>query len=340
MFNAKFNRKNFFSRKQFMSEESLTNCICKNVSACPKENLVAEFAKIREKCAAINKILFPEKIWKYYQNFPIDGTGMAKHFPLSFIALQRGVLFRITLPIHHFLLTNTGEIKSNINKNYLSDLKEDWLIKKGKFRINELRRHERWKEYTGKLVELISAYWLQHTKGWKIKNLEAWKNQNNTNSYFPDIEAERQEGKICAIEVKFIGIENEMFMSLLDKKPRCYSDADIITFILCKMYETGKQMRKIGAYKIMFLVIDEISWPRIKYYWNEDSIDWTKVKLNKKSRFFAKFQQKHPNVENDLHEIIAVFSEVWIIVMTGKFLLEHKHTIRLPLKRKNSISNN
>lgn len=313
-----------------MSKKSFENCICKNAVACPKDKIVTEFSRIREKCAAINKIIFPDEIWNSYQNYPINGVGQAKHFPMSFVALQRGVLFRITSPIHHFLLNDTGDIKSEINPNYLSDLKENWLIdSEGKFRNDDLRRHERWRGYTGKLVELLSAYWLQHEKDWKIRNLEAWKNQNDPNSYFPDIEAERPNGEICAIEVKYIGIENEMFMSFLDQKVRCYSDSDIVTFILCKIYEAGKQIRDSESYQMIFLVIDDISWSRMEKYWSENSIDWNTVKLHSKSLFLSKFKKTHPNVENDLHETIGILRELWVIVMTGKFLLEHKHTVRL-----------
>ncbi len=173
------------------------HCPCQSIKCTDRNNLLQEFTAIREKCTALKEILVPDCVWADFQKNAehlTDNTVGHKHKVLG--AFQHGILSKITFPIHRYLMDDN--IPKKLKNDYKKDLVERWTEQK-----TPLKRHQKSRGHDGKINELLCAAWLEH-QGWEIDNLEALDGDY-------DIEATSPGNSSTAIEVKFIGLQNEKF---------------------------------------------------------------------------------------------------------------------------------
>jgi hypothetical protein len=243
------------------------------------------------------------------------------------LALDRGHLGRVTGPFHRVLLQ--GELlKEGIRLNYLRDLRERWLLK-----ATVMERHQAFRRFMGKLVEVHFADWLT-AAGWTIVGMEAF-------NPGPDIQATRG-CETRSFELKYIGQEDtdfEAIVEALNVGPRPYvlSPYDATNYLVLRAYEAAKQLQlnELPG-RTAALVIDETTWHRFEmslrnkwakwqdaaFYQNQASPAW---------RAFLDLQRdKWPDIEGDLGPALRELSEIWVLRLQCEFRLHPDHHIDMP----------
>jgi len=161
------------------------------------------FKEVRKKCRPLNEIFVPEELFNEFEKEFLNPLDNASHRPHTFLAFERGHLFRMTSPIHHFVLEgNTPHHK--LTTQYRNDLQETWFFKKK----DEIERHQKARIFQGRLYELICAEWLEQ-QGWEISNLEALGGGS-------DIEGKNSNGLRSIVEVKYFGQHDDIFKAHLN----------------------------------------------------------------------------------------------------------------------------
>ena len=288
-------------------------CACQTIVFKGKDSLIKEFGLLRDKCSALREFLIPENIWPNFQQAASDRTDEARHRFNVIGAFQNGLLSKITLPIHQYLLDGQKP-KKNVITAYKKELIEKWM-----FEETAIERHRKERIFQGKLAELKSAVWLEH-QGWTIENLEA------IGGCF-DIEANSPSNLSCAIEVKYIGQEDIRFKEIVKSLSNGQSFTgrwcpdDGYNYLLSRVYEAAKQLSKSDKERFVFIIISNMAW------------DFLSVSINVKgliSKRPLKFldntsevwkghleklitQDKLSNIKNDLDKIIGNIKEFRII---------------------------
>ncbi len=284
-------------------------CECTKSYNGNKNEIVEHFTKLRGKCPAINEILIPDCIFDQYINFVSKPLDQANHQSILLLAFQRNYLHKITIPIHKYL------INKNINENYKKDLQEFWL-KKGDI----LDRHKTARIYMGKLYEILIADWLDYNN-WEIIELEA-------TGGIADIVAISQNKVKHFFELKFIGVEDEVFWSIVNSMQdhsSCsnFSSYSACDFLLYKAFTAAKQLENFYQNTIVIITISNISWDFFDIQLKEDWINWTNPTFfNNDSKwitFFAEQKKKYPNIENEIGSTINKLSELWIVEECDNF---------------------
>ena len=306
------------------------SCITATPTATALMRLMQEFGHLRKECPALRQILIPDNIWTDWRKTVIECKKKKEnHQSKIFLAFIRGYLNRITSPIHRYLFENDA-LKANINHNYKRDLVEDWLKidKKGCCWI--IRRHQKSRGHQGKLTELICAKWLED-HGWIIQNLEAL----NGNA---DIEAKSPENIDFAIQVKYIGQEDEKFLAVIRESGGTHCLNSSSNFILFKVYEGAKQFNEDHLNSIVCLVIEQDSFSFNQIPIDENWMDWSSPTLLEGDRNWNKFFEgqkkiygkKGLNIINDLQGTIHSLNEIWFVKEIDPFKYSlHKKIRRL-----------
>jgi hypothetical protein len=310
------------------------SCSCQTAKATEYHCVLEDFAALRERCPALKQILVPDTIWLDFQRVATEEINAARHVPILLVAFKYGYLRKITSSVHKYLMDN-GNIKKELTKQYrdIGDI-EKWILNK-----DILERHRKFKSYMGKPTELLCAAWIEE-QGWRISNLAALGGK-------ADIEATSPENIDCAIEVKYIGQDDNDFLDVV----RAISGDDVggafsldwmhkpSDFLLFKAYEAAKQTAEYykNKYCIAFLVVSNTAWQypvsiAVDLIWKtwsslkffhlfNDNPDWVKwLEEKKKERRFS-------NIENNLHETLGCLKELWIIREANEgidYVLEHK----------------
>jgi hypothetical protein len=94
-----------------------------------------EFTTLREKCLALREILVPEELWPQFRAWHAFPDTIGSHSSVVLLAFRRGLLHRVTAPIHRHLMCPTG-ILSTVSMQYVKDLREKWM-----FDEDPLERH-------------------------------------------------------------------------------------------------------------------------------------------------------------------------------------------------------
>jgi hypothetical protein len=281
--------------------------------------------KIRDGCPALRLVMIPDKQWDNFRTVVQAKPDDAHHNSILFLALERGQLARITSPIHRYLLDG-GALKDGLNKGYLEDLTERWLLEE-----TELARHQRGRGYMGKLVELLYAEWLESC-GAKVIALEALRAG-------PDIEVE-ERGRRRSIDVKYLGVDDIDFeavvVSLKDSPPVVVGDLyGSINYVVFRVYEAAQQLRKTDkAGRTVAIVIDEQTWHTVALQLENKWIDWRNAKLYEKAaskakEFLARQRTRYPEIDNDLAAVIRDLDEVRFLRLRYGFELVPEFEIRL-----------
>ncbi len=237
-------------------------CACHTYKLSESDDIFNAFINLRDKCLALKKILIPDKGWAEFQNHARAEFDEAFHQYITLLAFRREYLYRITKPIHNFLLAG-DEINSKCIKQYRMDLRERWMLKE-----TSDDRHSRYRIFVGKLVELLFAQWLEE-RGWQILNLEAWGGEN-------DIDAVSPNRTPSAIEIKYIGMSTLKFEAILDSLKNRPSLVNInpyfaANYLWFRIFEAAQQLRKSTNQNYVVIVIED--WNEFDFAL-ENFIDW------------------------------------------------------------------
>ncbi len=296
---------------------TLLNCACQSAVDVTKydwDHIVKRFEAVREECPALKKILVPDDIWNSFEKAAKGNFDSARHRARVLLALKFGYLHKLTSPIHKYLLDDSGNPKQNIKKQYLKDLREQWIFNYEE--IIESHRHSRM--YAGKLTELMVAEWLEHEGLYiKVDKLEALEGCN-------DIEARTPYNVDAVIEVKTIGTDDNDFLELVagisdkqfNKGKRTYHN-DRINYLLFRIYEAASQLKKRiqPSKKIVIIVLESTQFGLLKCD-IKDTINWKSPQfmhehLSCKGKHF--FKEHCFNIKDKLSETIQCITDLRIV---------------------------
>lgn len=224
-----------------------------------------ELTALRQRCLALREIFLPDEIWPHFREWHALPDDVAAHSSIVLLAYRRGYLPRLTAPVHHYLTSSDG-ILPCVSKQYLTDLREKWM-----FSADPLERNRLCRTFQGRLVELQFALRLE-SQSHKIVGLEAIRKG-------PDIETLSNQQGATAFEVKFLGVEDGDFRVLLNSMSghpagRALSPYMSINYMLLRLYEAARQLRKAIGRKTAVIVIDELSWFRFDMQIKDNWVDW------------------------------------------------------------------
>jgi len=296
------------------------NCPCQTASLVNRGTLLQEFEALRALCPALREVLVPEEFWLPFREKVLKPTRCARHQFILLGGFENRFLKRITSPIHWYLLER-NKPKSTLTKQYQKDLIESWMLEE-----TQIERHRKARIFQGRLAELRCAAWLEERK-WAITGLEALGGKS-------DIEATSPKGIECAIEVKFIGQEDDKFEEIQES----ISSGDGVcggffnlyagyNFLLFKVFEAANQLSAAAKRRLALIVISNMTWSflemQIKDAWMmnrplrffdvEASPEWKRFLSRKK------MERRFANIENELDSKVGSLQEVWF-VKEGNFL--------------------
>ncbi len=273
--------------------------------------LRSEFMELMKNCPAMKIYLPDELVEKGYpfgksketESPIIDAAG---HLSTIFNLYCFGTLPNYTLPVHRFLLDDNGEIKPEVTKQYRKDYRETWINNKnskGEFKKDYKRcqdlveklsqkynykhkkdefvemcaHHHYFQIYYGKIVEILLAYMLENN-GYHIDGLAAL-----ASCPAGDILANK-DNKTYHIEVKYIGIQNEEFLTMqhcsLDKRGFSIGPYKYLRYFVGKIREAAEQLKKFTKSDTDIVKIAAIVF-------HPDVWDGMKIALSEKSKIYS-----------------------------------------------------
>lgn len=283
------------------------NCICQASQAAGTGALDA-FALVRSGCPALREILVPEQLWPEFEEWHRRPLDSSHHQSMLLLAMRRGYLAQTISPVHRFLLRD-GAIRSEVTKHYLADLQERWMMA-----LDPVRRHQRFRSFSGKLAELQVADWLDHM-GWTIDGLEAL-------GAASDIEATPPaDATKITCEVKLIGVEDADFSMIVDgfngvSTTRTYSPYAAANYLIFKAYEAAHQLLHVGSRRVAIVVVEGLSWHKFEAQLQGRWIDWAEPKFvdsHDWDAFMEKQQSRYPHLAADLVETLHGVDALWIL---------------------------
>ncbi len=184
---------------------------------------------------------------------------------------------------------------------------------------NVLGRHQIGRGYLGKLTELLYAEWIEE-QGWEISNLAALGGNI-------DIEAKSPDDVDCAIEVKYIGQDEEVFKTVVEALQGrggtgFYGLYDASNYILLRAYDAAKQLEKSTIARIALIVISGDAWSDMEPVLEKDWINWESPSFAEGTSRWKGFldslragkkKDLYRNIENDLSEVLHSLDQIWIV---------------------------
>lgn len=264
-------------------------------------------AAVREKCPALKELFVPDELWSKFRNWHLCSDVEAHHESALLLALGRGHLSSITSPVHRYLL-KSGRINSRVRKQYVNDLQEKWMDYS-----DPLERHEKFRMFYGRVVELQCAEWLER-HGWEISDLESFGEESL------DIEAKSASGDLTAFEVKFIGQADDEFGAVLRgfsgedaygrRSPYCAAN-----YLLYRVYQSAKQLQRARATtRIALVVIDDLTWDNFQIQLKDGWIDWKNPTfMDVYDPFIDRERNKKSNLDAELKKVLGSINYVWIL---------------------------
>lgn len=298
----------------------MTTCQCELVDRDQTTAALDAFEEVRRACVALRHVLAPDNVWPSIAE-DAASPNAALHRSYLLLAFERGHLAKVTWPVHRFLCDESG-VRAEVVNQYRSDLREHWLLE-----TDELRRHERFRRFFGKVVELQIAAWLAN-KGWSISGLEALGARS-------DIEARSPDGAAYDIEVKYIGQTTDDFGDVIEalhgatpvsSKPLYGA----INYVLYRAYEAARNLRQKSGVRLAIIVIDALSWysfdAPLKHAWLNwqepaflatDEGDW--------NQFLSKLRTANPAIDSEVGALVRELNAVWVVRLNGEYEYSLQH---------------
>jgi hypothetical protein len=283
---------------------------------------------IRHTCPALGTILIPDVTWTEFREFESRERDEALHASTLIIALAKGVLGKITIPIHRLLLDD-HQPKHTLIRQYRVDLQERWM-----FADSAIERHRLSKSFQGKIIELQVAEWLE-SKKWTLDNLAAL-------GAHADIECQTPLGFRVAIELKSIGQEEEEFQETVNSlagRPAggLYPDNSGYNYFLFRAYEAARQSRKSGSFRIGMIVLElglltAFVLPQLKRITPSTTLSFRQAG-EKWDAFLGKKLKTYPTIQSDLDQTIKTLHKLWIVTRDDMYTYKCGHRISFDSKR-------
>ena len=227
---------------------SCMTCSCENCESSA-EDLYDVFLEVRVGCEALSQVLAPERYLTVMRNAH-EHFDDVEHDSMLVLAIKRGVLERITRPIHRYILSRG---LANINPAWPGRLIEPRWLEQG----NEAERHRESRRYLGAIGELKVGEYLE-LEGAEILDMDAW-----------DADAASDivislEGQTRCVEVKTVGTSDEDFDLVLrtirtpsGEPPPVGNPSvpDTHDFLLLRAFEAAVQLQDCGYRVCAFLFI-------------------------------------------------------------------------------------
>lgn len=287
---------------------SRVECGCQETDARVGAGGLEAFAAVRSGCPALRRILVPDAAWPDFQTWHLQVVDDTHHRSILLLAMERGHLGRVTSAVHRYLIS-ADVPQPNLRRQYLKDLREDWMRYP-----NPLERHRKFRSFFGRLVELQCAEWLE-SQGWTISGLEALREG-------PDIEAHILGGQVTAFEVKFIGADDddfELVLKSLSDQPAVASVSPYVAanYLLFRTYEAAKQLQQAACGRVAVVAVDDQTWYRFDRQLRDHWINWADPRFfngdNAWERFLEQKRTQYPQLDTDLRSTLRSVNALWIL---------------------------
>jgi hypothetical protein len=276
------------------------------------------FGDVRLNCPALRQLLLPDDAWPLVVAAE-RAPDAARHASYLLLAFEAGCLARITAPVHRFLL-HGDQPDSRVTKQYRQDLQERWLAVP-----DEIERHERFRQFFGKIVELRLAHWVAD-RGFRIKALEALGGA-------ADIVAESPALGACSFEVKYIRQETDDFREVVralagEPSGGAVSPYAAANYLLFRVYEAARHLRGCEGAPVVAIVIDASTWRRFELPLKDGWIQWNAPAFlpapDGWEQFLADQRRRYPHLDSELAAVVSSAS-LWVLRVTEDYdyILEH-----------------
>lgn len=283
---------------------------------------VAAFADVRLNCPALRQVLLPDECWPLVVEAERLGSDAAFHASYLLLAFERGCLAKITAPVHRFLL-HGDQPDPRLTAQYRQDLQERWLVEP-----DEVKRHERFRQFFGKIVELQLARWIAD-RDFHITALEAL-------GGVADIVAESPARGACSFEVKYIGQETKDFREVVrslagEPSAGAISPYSAANYLLFRVYEAARRLQGCEGTAVVAVVIDALSWHRFNVPLKGGWVHWdTPAFLQAPAewdQFLLTQRRRYPDLETELGAVIRPVT-LWMLRTTDDYdyVLEYELT--------------
>lgn len=272
------------------------------------------FAVVRQNCPALREILLPAEPWELVSGQMSAPADNAQHQSYLLLAYERGVLAKITAPVHRFLLDGSSP-HPNLTSQYRHDLQERWLVE-----VDPVSRHERFRQFFGKIVELQLVRAITNWR-WTVTDLEAL-------GAHADVVALSPEDALSSFEVKYIGQETGHFQTVLRAlagQPAVGkgSPYGAINYLLLRVYEAALRLRELSPPRIAVVVIDALAWHAFEAQLEERWVRWYQPAFLAADGEWARFLQsqcaRYPNVDADLSNAVRTLDRIWVLRMDSQY---------------------
>lgn len=297
-------------------------CSCSD-RAVPEQfsEQVTTFYGLRRACPVL-RLTIPDELAESHLGFTRSEPDTVFHCSVPFLAYRRGCLPDFTASLHRFALDGT-KVRADIKAQYLSDLRETWLLE-----TDEVSRFRKARNYLSRLAELDFARALE-TEQWQIENLEMYGGKF-------DIEGLSKDRVSTSFEVKFLAqrevlfeLNRASFTNPIASWLGVYSPID---YLLFRLYEAARQLQNAQARRIAVAIVSDYD-VSYKIPLSENWIDWTNPEFLKRDSeiqtFLAAQYAKNPELDVELKAFIAGLSEIWILRYQDSFELRREHRIQL-----------
>lgn len=272
------------------------------------------FAVVRRNCPALREILLPDESWELVSDqmsVPSDDAG---HQSYLLLAYERGVLSKITAPVHRFLLAGASP-HPNLTPQYRHDLQERWLVD-----VDPVSRHERFRQFFGKIVELQVVQAITN-RGWTVTGLEAL-------GAHADVVALSPENTLYSLEVKYIGQETDHFQTVLralagQPAAGVGSPYGAVNYLLFRVYEAARRLQLSSTSRIAVVVIDALAWHAFEAQLEDRWVRWNQPAFLAADGEWAQFLQsqraRYPHIDADLSDVVRTLDRIWVLRMDSQY---------------------
>lgn len=292
--------------------------------------LVDAFRVARQDCVVLRELLAPDDAWEQIVRHAHGAHDPALHCSYLLAAFQRSHLQRITRPIHE-LLANGSSLKPELTRQYRVDLAETWLSAR-----DPVQRHERFRRFFGKVVELQVAAWLA-AAGWTISELEALGAQ-------ADIVAEREGSGRWHVDVKYIGQHTGDFVEIvaslagdgISVGPKSLYGS--INYLLFRVFEGARSLARANGRGFVVVVIDDLAWPTFDVPVVNRWIDWDKPAFIQTDEtewnvFLVEQRTKTRNLDSLVRDHVSQLDGLLVLRLADhKYSIAFEHGRRLTTK--------
>ena len=301
------------------------DCACFTAKYDDSIPLVQAFGDVRENCLALSDLLAPDDAWPLIAADASGPPNRALHRSFLLLAFQRGCLAKITGPVHRFLFEGRS-LRAELTDQYRRDLPETWLSE-----TEEVERHERFRRFLGKIVELQVAEWLT-LNDWVVSGLAALGAES-------DIEGSSPGQRPYSVEVKYIGQQTADFQQVVNAiagqtAVGSMSLYGAINYLLFRVYEAARGLRRQTRSKLVVIVVDAQAWHVFNLPLQHNWLDWKNPAFlptteGDWNQFIQEKRRRYPNIDTEIPELVQQLEGVWIVLLKGgyEYSLEYEYRV-------------